>query len=33
MESAEAIFVGYEDGRMNKYEYKVVNGYHLLMSA
>ena len=27
------LYITHEDGRMSKYEYKVVNGYHLLVSA
>ena len=29
----ETLYITHEDGRMSKYEYKVFNGYHLLMSA
>ena len=29
----ETLYITHEDGRMSKYEYKVVNGYHLLVSA
>ena len=29
----ETLYITHEDGRMSKYEYKVVNSYHLLMSA
>ena len=29
----ETLYITHEDGRMSKYEYKVFNGYHLLVSA